>query len=193
MQIKKKLVQHISESSKVTFETIGKIDEIFKISKFLKKKIKLKKKIFIYGNGGSFADASHFAGELIATYKNTKRNALPIILLSSNLASLTAWSNDFSFETYLLREISALSNPGDVLILISTSGGNIKKKQSVNLINVAKLAIKKKVEMICFVGKSGGEISKYAKINFFSNSTKTPIIQENQQLIFHLISEILEY
>jgi len=193
MQIKNKLIQHISESSKVTFETIGKIDEIFKISNFLKKKIKLKKKIFIYGNGGSFADASHFAGELIATYKNTKRNALPIILLSSNLASLTAWSNDFSFETYLLREISALSNPGDVLILISTSGGNIKKKQSVNLINVAKLAIKKKVEMICFVGKNGGEISKYAKINFFSNSTKTPVIQENQQLIFHLISEILEY
>ena len=114
-------------------------------------------------------------------------------MLSSNLTSLTAWSNDFNFNTYLEREIDALSNPGDVLILISTSGGNLKKKKSLNLINVAKLAKTKKIDVISFLGKNGGEIAKYSKIKFLSDSTKTPIIQENQQLIFHLLSEILDH
>ena len=172
---------------------MSKTNEILKIADFLKKKIKNKKKIFIYGNGGSFSDGSHLAGELIATYKNRKRKALPVIMLSSNLTSLTAWSNDFNFNTYLEREIDALSNPGDVLILISTSGGNLKKKKSLNLINVAKLAKTKKIDVISFLGKNGGEIAKYSKIKFLSDSTKTPIIQENQQLIFHLLSEILDH
>jgi len=193
MKLHNIIQSHIAESIQLSNSLVSRTNEIFKIADFLKKKIKNKKKIFIYGNGGSFSDGSHLAGELIATYKNRKRKALPVIMLSSNLTSLTAWSNDFNFNTYLEREIDALSNPGDVLILISTSGGNLKKKKSLNLINVAKLAKTKKIDVISFLGKNGGEIAKYSKIKFLSDSTKTPIIQENQQLIFHLLSEILDH
>ena len=193
MKLHNIIQSHIADSVQLSKSLVSRTNEIFKIADFLKKKIKNNKKIFIYGNGGSFSDGSHLAGELIATYKNRKRKALPVIMLSSNLTSLTAWSNDFNFNTYLEREIDALSNPGDVLILISTSGGNLKKKKSLNLINVAKLAKTKKIDVISFLGKNGGEIAKYSKIKFLSDSNKTPIIQENQQLIFHLLSEILDH
>ena len=193
MKLHNIIQSHIAESVQLSKSLVSRTNEIFKNANILKKKIKNNKKIFIYGNGGSFSDGSHLAGELIATYKNRKRKALPVIMLSSNLTSLTAWSNDFNFNTYLEREIDALSNPGDVLILISTSGGNLKKKKSLNLINVAKLAKTKKIDVISFLGKNGGEIAKYSKIKFLSDSNKTPIIQENQQLIFHLLSEILDH
>ena len=70
--------------------------------------IENKKKIFVYGNGGSFADASHFVSELTATYKKKNRIGLPFFLLSSNISSLTAWSNDIYFESYLEREVKSL-------------------------------------------------------------------------------------
>jgi len=134
----------------------------------------------------------HFSAELISTYKIKKRKPLPVINLSSNLSSLTAWSNDFNFNTYLARELEALSSKDDLLILYSTSGGNIKKKQSLNLINVAKFCKKKKIKIIAFLGNKGGELIKYADISYVVNSNNTPVIQETHHLINHLISEILD-
>ena len=74
---------------------------IMKISEKLISSIKSKKKIFVYGNGGSFADSSHFVGELTATY-NKKRKPLPFYLLGSNMASVSAWANDFKFNDYFI-------------------------------------------------------------------------------------------
>ena len=75
---------------------------------------------------------------LYTTYKNVKRKPLPFILLGSNMASVTAWSNDFNFNDYITREFSGYAQNGDVLFLLTTSGGNIKNKQSINLIKLAK-------------------------------------------------------
>ena len=178
MKLKKIINQHILESSQLSNNLINRTNEILKIANYLKKKIKLKKKIFIYGNGGSFSDGSHLAGELIATYKNRKRKALPVILLSSNLAGLTAWSNDFNFNTYLLREIGALSNPGDVLILISTSGGNKKQGRSINLINVAKFAKTKKLDVVSFLGKKEVKSQNIQKSNSYQIQLKHQLFKK---------------
>ena len=92
------IFDHINKSIGTLENLKSKSKEIEMISKFLEKKVKSGKKIFVYGNGGSFADASHFVGELTATFDKKNRKALPFYLLSSNLASLTAWSNDFNFN-----------------------------------------------------------------------------------------------
>ena len=124
--MKKQIIQHIDNLVK-TLEITKKDTSILeKISNLLIKKIKNKKKIFVYGNGGSYADSSHFVGELTATYKK-KRKPLPFILLGSNMASVSAWANDFRNDLYISRELSGYGNIGDVLIVLSTSGGNIKK------------------------------------------------------------------
>ena len=113
-------------------------------------------------------------------------------MLGTNIPSLTAWSNDNEFDTYLTREVDALSKKGDVLILISTSGGNLKNKQSINLLNLAKFARKKRLKLVCFLGKNNGLIGKYSVLKYHTNSLNTPIIQETQKIIFHLISDFFD-
>jgi D-sedoheptulose 7-phosphate isomerase len=183
---------HLNLNIELTKKTLLNYKIVLKIFNFLHKKIENKKNIYIYGNGGSFADASHFASEVTATYKKRNRVGLPFYLMSSNLSSLTAWSNDIYFESYLEREVQSLIKPGDVLILISTSGGNRRTKQSINLLNAAKLANKNKINVIGFLGNNGGDLKKYCNLSYIVDSKNTPSIQENHKLIFHIICEMFD-
>ena len=140
----------------------------------------------------TLADSSHFVGELTSTYLKKKRKGLPFILLSSNLAALTAWSNDFKFEDYLKREFSIFSHKDDVLILFSTSGGNQIKKQSINLIKLAKYAKKNNIHIISFLGKGGGVLKKFSKDYIVINSKSTGSIQEAHKVIMHSICNYLD-
>ncbi|MBU0586315.1 SIS domain-containing protein, partial [Candidatus Micrarchaeota archaeon] len=79
-------------------------------------------KILIAGNGGSASDSQHFAAELVCTFNNKKRKALPAIALTTNTSILTAWGNDFSFDSVFERQVEALGQKGDVLFSITTSG-----------------------------------------------------------------------
>lgn len=191
-EFEKKFKKHINLNIDLSKKTLLSFNKVFKITDLLNKKIKSNKKIFVYGNGGSYADASHFVSELTATYKNKNRKGLPFYLLSSNLSSLTAWSNDIDFNSYLQREVQSLIKKDDVLILISTSGGNSKSNQSINLINAAKLAKKNKIKIIGFLGNNGGDLKKYCNLNYIVKSKNTPSIQENHKLIFHIICEIFD-
>ena len=188
----KKIIKHFSEIKKILNNSNSIIMQTEIISNLLKKKIKSKNKIFVAGNGGSFADASHFVGELTATYSSIKRKPLPFILLGNNQAALTGWSNDFNFEDYLKREFSALVSKGDILFLFSTSGGNIKDKQSINLIKLAKLAKSKKIFIISLLGKGGGFLKKISNKHIIIDSYNTGSIQETHKIIFHSLCETFE-
>ena len=183
---------HFIEIQKILYNSNDLINKTYEISSILKKKIQSKNKIYVYGNGGSFADASHFVGELTASYSSKKRRSLPFVLLSSNTAALTGWSNDYDFNDYVSREFSTLATKGDVLFLFSTSGGNLKNKKSLNLIKLAKIAKLKKIEIIALLGKGGGELKKIANQSIIINSNKTGSIQEAHKIIFHSICETFE-
>ena len=188
-----KIIQdHFNEIKKILKNDEEIIKKTNIISKIIIKSIKNNKKIFVCGNGGSFADASHFVGELTATYSSIKRKPLPFILLGSNLASVTAWSNDFNFEDYLRREFKALSSKGDILFILSTSGRNIKSRQSINLIKLAKFAKAKNNIIISLVGNDGGELKKISNFTLVVNSNKTGSIQEVHKIIFHSLCETFE-
>lgn len=183
---------HFLEIKKILDNSEFIIEETEKISLFLKRKIKQKSKIFVYGNGGSFADASHFVGELTATYSSKKRKSLPFILLGNNQAAVTGWSNDYNFDDFVVREFSSLTSKNDLLFLFSTSGGNFKKRQSLNLIKLAQFAKSKKIPIISLLGKGGGVLKKLSSISLIVNSTKTGSIQEVHKVIFHSICETFE-
>ena len=168
------------------------LKQVKKIAEILKRKILSKKKILVYGNGGSFADCSHFVGELTATYNSKNRRPLPFILLGSNLAAVTAWANDFKFEDYIKREFSTITNDKDILFLLSTSGGNIKKKQSINLIKLAQYAKKNNITIISLLGKGGGELKKISDHSIIIESFNTGTIQEMHKIILHSICNYLE-
>jgi len=190
--MKKIIKNHFFEIKKVLNNLDSLIIETEKISLFLKKKIKKKGKIFVYGNGGSFADASHFVGELIATYSSKKRGPLPFVLLGNNQAAVTGWSNDYNFEDFIVREFSCLASKNDLLFLFSTSGGNYKRKQSINLIKLAKFARSKKIPIISLLGKGGGVLKSLSTKSLIINSNKTGTIQEVHKIIFHSICETFE-
>jgi len=190
--MKKIIKNHFLEIKKILENSETIIEQTEKISLFLKRKIKQKSKIFVYGNGGSFADASHFVGELTATYSSKKRKSLPFILLGNNQAAVTGWSNDYNFDDFVAREFSSLTNKNDLLFLFSTSGGNFKKKQSLNLIKLAQFAKSRKIPIISLLGKGGGVLKKLSTISLVINSTKTGSIQEMHKVIFHSICETFE-
>ena len=191
--MKKNLLKYYFENSAGVIRSL--IDEEKKINyiiKNIRNCYNKKKKILIVGNGGSSSDADHFAGELVCTYKNRSRKSLSAISLSSNSAITTAWSNDFSFSTVYERQLSSIGTRGDLLLLLSTSGGNKKNNQSINLINAATKARKMGIKVISLLGNDGGELKKISDISLIVKSNQTSHIQEAHIAILHYICEDLD-
>mgnify|MGYP001380209018 CR=1 FL=1 len=167
-------------------------DKIEKISAEIVKCQKKGNKILLAGNGGSCSDIEHFGGELICTFSKKNRRAISTQILTGPSSSITAWGNDFDFKTYFERQIKANGKKGDLLILLSTGGGNLKKNISTNLVLAAKEAKKKQIKVISLVGKSGGYLYKNSSISIKIKSSSTSVIQEAHMSILHSICYYLE-
>jgi D-sedoheptulose 7-phosphate isomerase len=167
-------------------------NELTAISDSIYEVYKKNKKVLVAGNGGSSADADHFVGELVCTFKEPKRNPISAISLSCNPAALTAWSNDFGFNSYFQRQVQAHGAKGDILILLSTGGGNVDTGASMSLVKAAEEALKKKMIVISFVGKSGGELKKISNILIHIQNNNTALIQESHMALLHCICVLLE-
>jgi len=141
--------------------------------------------IFFCGNGGSAADAQHIAAELTGKFKND-RKPLSGILLGSNLSSLTAIGNDYSFESIYSRELNGLGKEGDLLFAYTTSG------KSKNVLMALEASKKLKIKSILLVGKDGNRCADYADVIISIPSDITARIQEAHITISHIIFEIFE-
>jgi len=150
------------------------------------------KKILVGGNGGSCADAEHFVGELTCTYKARSRRAFSAVSLTANASAITAWSNDFGFESYFVRQVEALGQPGDILFLITTGGGDRSNGASMNLVQAAEKAMEIGLKVYAIAGKTGGELSRMAHEFIKVKSFTTSHIQEGHIAILHAICECLD-
>ena len=188
----KKINKYIYEASRVVDSIKTHSDKILKISKLLINTHRKNKTIYVCGNGGSDSEAEHFVTELLCTYNKKDRKPISAISLNSSASSISAWSNDFQYETFLKRSVQAHCKKDDVLFILTTSGGSKNSKQSINVVNAAKEAKKKSVKVVVLTGKKGGEILKYCDLYIHIKSDKTSYIQESQLIILHLICEFLE-
>jgi phosphoheptose isomerase len=143
-------------------------------------------KVLLIGNGGSAADAQHFAAELSCTFEDRGRRALPAIALTTNASAMTAWSNDYSFETAFARQVDALGKKGDVLISITTSGN------SPGILRAMEAARKNGVRNLLFSGKGGGAALKLADRAIVIASDSTPRVQECHVFCMHEICAIID-
>jgi len=143
------------------------------------------KKIILFGNGGSAADAQHIAAELIGKFK-LKRRSYPALALTSNTSIITAISNDFSFASSFSRQCESLVSNNDVVIGISTSG------KSVNVRKALLVSKKKGAYTIGLLGNGGGSIKKIVDAPLVVESNSTPRIQEAHRVIYHIICEQVE-
>ena len=142
-------------------------------------------KLLVCGNGGSAADASHFATELVVRFAND-RTALPAICLASDSGILTAAANDYGFDEIFARQVAAFAQPGDVLICLTTSG------KSKNLIRALEEAKARGLKTIAFLGRDGGSTIGIADLDLLVKSDSTARVQEAHQLLLHLLCEIIE-
>jgi D-sedoheptulose 7-phosphate isomerase len=137
-------------------------------------------KLLVFGNGGSAADAQHFAAELVGRFEAT-RPGLPAIALTTDTSILTAVANDFSYDEVFARQVQALAQPGDVVVGISTSGNS----RSV-LLGVEE-AKRRKAYAIALTGGTGGKLKSAADLCLLAASPRTAHIQETHIALIHAI------
>jgi D-sedoheptulose 7-phosphate isomerase len=143
------------------------------------------KKLLLMGNGGSAADAQHFAAEIIGRFK-LERRGLPAIALSTDTSILTAIGNDYGFGAIFRRQVEALASEGDIVIGISTSG------TSENVLSALSLARRMGCRTIGFLGRDGGTIRDIVDIDLTVPGNDTPRIQEGHILMIHIICDLVE-
>lgn len=142
-------------------------------------------KILAAGNGGSAADAQHFAGELVSRFY-FDRPPLAAIALTTDSSILTAIGNDYGFEDVFARQVQALGRPGDVFIAISTSGN------SPNILKAIEAAKSIGLMVIGLTGRTGGKMNALCDVCLCAPSDSTPRIQECHLIIEHSLCACIE-
>jgi len=146
---------------------------------------KSKKPILVCGNGGSAADAMHIAGELVARFL-LERKGLNCICLSSNPAMLTAWANDYDYESVFARQVEAHGCEGAVLIGISTSGN------SKNVLQACHKAKEMGMHIVGLTGQGGAKMASLCDVLLDAPSIYTPMIQQVHVCLYHYLCEQVE-
>lgn len=160
-------------------------EAILKAGEILIDTIGRSQKILVCGNGGSAADAQHFAAKLVARFER-ERPAWPGIALTTNTSVMTAIGNDYSFQDVFSRQVEALGGAGDTLISISTSGN------SPNILKAAQVAREKGLGTIAILGRDGGTIHSEVDLSIVVPSSVTARIQEAHCFILHFWCSMIE-
>lgn len=142
-------------------------------------------KVLVAGNGGSAADAQHFAGEFVSRF-NYDRPGLPAIALTTDTSILTAIGNDYGYERLFERQVQALGQKGDVFLGISTSGN------SPNVVAALRQARSMGLFTVGMTGQSGGAMKELCDVCLRMPSTETPKVQEGHIAIEHIICGLVE-
>lgn len=142
-------------------------------------------KVLTFGNGGSVADAQHFAAELVGRFER-ERAAIPAVALTANPAALTAIANDYGFERVFARQIEALGRPGDVAIGFSTSGA------SANVLAAMEAASAAAITTIGICGRTGCPLCELVEIAIVAERERTADVQEAHLVVEHALCRAVE-
>lgn len=193
-EIKKNLEQRVKKHFSDSIETKQKAaqtmsEDIVRAINLMHQALASEKKILACGNGGSAADAQHFAAELVGRFERERRE-LPAIALSTDSSILTAIANDYSYDVIFSKQVRALGHAGDVLLGISTSGN------SANVIAAIEAAHLKGMSVIAFTGKDGGKIKNILKntdVHLCVPADRTARIQETHLLLLHCLCDGVDH
>ena len=184
----KKIIRSAVNQNRKVIRTVlsgENLAKIARIATLIVSSVKKGGKVLVFGNGGSAADSQHMVAELVGRYKRERR-AIPAVALTTNTSTLTALSNDYSYDTIFRRQIEALGRKGDIAFGISTSGTarnvlmGLKKARAMGLVSIA------------LTGKGGGKLKRVADHSIVIQSDDTPRIQEAHILIIHILCGLIE-
>jgi D-sedoheptulose 7-phosphate isomerase len=143
------------------------------------------RKVLLFGNGGSAADAQHIAAEFVGRFI-PDRIPLPALSLATDTSALTALGNDYGYDAVFSRQVQALGNAGDIAIGISTSGN------SPNVLAAIEVARSRSLLTIGLTGQDGGKMNGRTDILFRVPSRMTPRIQETHITLGHVLCELID-
>lgn len=178
------VVAQIDKSASLCKSLTEQAGMIIQIADLMTRAFRQGKKVFLFGNGGSAADAEHIACELAGKFA-LYRDPLPAIALTTNTASLTAIGNDFGYEEVFARQLRGIVTKGDVVIGLSTSG------TSPNVVKAIDEANTRGAVTVAFTGARGKLIDN-AQLVLSIHSTDTPRIQEAHMVAGHIICGLVE-
>jgi len=186
MNVKQRVEDSLAQSAFVKLLLLQRqADVIGEIGRKLAKVLEGGKTVFLFGNGGSAADAQHIAAELEARFLKERR-ALRCHALTTNTSTLTAVGNDYGYEYTFSRQVEAYCRKGDAVIAISTSGN------SPNVLEAVKRAKKLGATAIGFTNEKGGKLKGLVDLCLQVPSTDTQRVQECHMAVGHIVCEIIE-
>lgn len=188
MNQKKAVLQYFTESAESILDNQHLADSIVAAAKKIIHCFDNNGKLLICGNGGSAADAQHLSSELLNRY-HRERPELPGIALTTDASTITSIGNDYSYDEVFAKQIRALANPQDIIMVITTSGN------SGNIIAAVNAAHEKSASCLTLNGKIGGKLSPLLNnddIDIIVNGTSTARIQEVHGLIIHCLCELID-
>jgi len=184
--MKDEIIQIFRESADLKIRFIRQNAEALgQAVKMIVEAFKAGHKIFLFGNGGSAADAQHIAAEFVNRYQ-IERPPLPAIALTTDTSILTSISNDYGYVDSFSKQVKALGREGDVAIGISTSGA------AANVIKAIKVAKEMGLKTICLTGGDGGDLAKLTDLALVVDAPSTPRIQEVHITIGHVLCEMVD-
>ena len=182
----KRIHEHFADSAKVKLDAAdAMVPDIARAATLMTEALFADGKILACGNGGSAADAQHFAAELIGRFER-ERPELPAISLATDTSLLTAVANDYSFEQIFSKQVWALGQPGDVLLAITTSGN------SANVLAAIEAAHEREMIVVALTGKGGGrmqDVLSDTDIHVCVPSDRTARVQEVHLLTIHCLCD----
>lgn len=189
MSLESRVTKHFSASVQIKQDAMHSLKKLIVLAaQKMFTSIVNNKKIMACGNGGSAGDAQHFSSEMLNRYER-ERPALPAIALTTDVLTITSISNDYNFEKIFSKQILALGQSGDILLIYTTSGN------SVNTINAARAAHEKNITVIAISGKDGGKLASVlneSDIEIRVPSGSTARIQEVHLLITHCFCDLID-
>jgi D-sedoheptulose 7-phosphate isomerase len=141
-------------------------------------------KVLIAGNGGSAADALHFAEELVVRFQKNRRGLAAMALCDASV--ITCAANDMGYDHVFARQVEAYGNPGDIFIAMTTSGN------STNLLKAIAAAKQQRLVTVSFLGKDGGQARGQSDIELIVPSPTTARVQEAHKILYHCLCEWVE-
>jgi len=181
------IVSHLRASAAVIEAAIGHFsdDRVERAALMCADALRANRPVLVCGNGGSASDAQHITGELVGRFLKERR-ALNAICLSANTSVLTAWANDYAYDTVFSRQVEAHGTAGGVLLGLSTSGN------SGNVVKAAEAARKLGMGVVMLTGEGGGKLAALSDILLDAPSKSTPLIQQVHICLYHHLCERIE-
>ena len=178
--------ERFEDSARVTLATGQRLAErIARAVEMILESYRADGGVFVFGNGGSAADAQHIVGELVGRFLKERRG-LKAQALTTDTSTLTSVGNDYGFEAIFARQLTACARTGDVAVGLSTSGN------SPNVIEAFRAAREMGLKTIALTGAGGGRCAELADVLLDVPETLTPRIQEAHVVVYHILCELVE-